>query len=104
MNRPTFSKFKKKALSKKSVNEEYQSLASSYELSEKLIRLRQQTGLTQKQVADLIHIQKNNISRLENADYSYSLKLSTLEQYAHAIGYNVEINFVPINKQADMQA
>ncbi len=94
MSRPTFSDFKSKALSKSSVKEEYLALKPAYELRKKLIEIRQKAGLTQEQVADLLHTQKSNISRLENATTPNSPKLSTIEQYAHAVGYDVEINFV----------
>lgn len=95
MTRPTLSEFKKKALERATVNEEYESLAPAYELRKKLIDLRQKAGLTQEQIAKVLHTQKSNISRLENANSPNSPKLSTIEQYAHAVGYDVEITFVP---------
>ena len=95
MTRPTFSEFKKKALSNASVKKEYDSLSGAYNLRKKLIALRQQAGLTQEQIAAILHTQKSNISRLENANSVNSPKLSTIEQYAKAVGYDVEINFVP---------
>jgi len=60
--------------------------------------LRQQAGLTQEQIAVVLHTQKSNISRLENVNSKISPKLSTIEEYAQAVGYNIEINFVPIQK------
>ena len=78
MNRPTFSEFKKKALSNPAVNDEYQALAPAYELRKKLIALRKRAGLTQEELAHLLHTQKSNISRLENAATSNSPKLSTI--------------------------
>jgi DNA-binding XRE family transcriptional regulator len=95
MSRPTLSKFKKKALARDSVKKEYQALAPAYALRKKLIALRKQAGLTQEQIANALHTQKSNISRLENANSTNSPKLSTIEQYAQAVGYEVEINFVP---------
>ncbi|VAX33377.1 Antitoxin HigA [hydrothermal vent metagenome] len=95
MSRPTLSEFKKKALAQATVKEEYESLALAYELRKKLIALRQQAGLTQEQIAKILHTQKSNISRLENVNAPNSPKLSTIEQYAHAVGYDVEIKFVP---------
>ena len=95
MSRSTLTEFKKKALSKDAVYKEYQSLAPAYALRKKLIALRQKAGLTQEQIADVLHTQKSNISRLENANSVSSPKLSTIEQYAEAVGYNVEIKFTP---------
>jgi DNA-binding XRE family transcriptional regulator len=95
MNRPTLSEFKKKALSKSCVNKEYQLLSPAYELRKKLIALRQQAGFTQEQIANVLHTKKSNISRLENANSKISPKLSTIEEYANAVGYDIEINFIP---------
>ena len=98
MSRPTLSEFKKKALAKASVNTEYDALSPAYSLRKKLIALRQKAGLTQEQIAEVLHTQKSNISRLENANSVNSPKLSTIEQYAHAVGYDIEIKFVPMHK------
>ena len=65
-----------------------------FELKKRLIALRTQAGLTQEQLAERLHTQKSNISRLENANNPSSLRLSTLEQYAQAGGYRLEVNFV----------
>jgi len=94
MNRPTLAEFKKKALSKSAVKKEYESLSAAYSLRKKLIALRQKAGLTQEQIAEVLHTNKSNISRLENANSVNSPKLSTIEQYAHAVGYDIEIRFV----------
>lgn len=95
MSRPTFSSFKKKALSSKAVKDEYVALAPAFALREKLISLRKDAGFTQEQIANILHTQKSNISRLENANSTISPKLSTIEQYAHAVGYDLEIKFIP---------
>jgi len=95
MSRVTLSEFKKKALSKDAVNEEYKSLSPAYALRKKLIALRQKAGLTQEQIAEVLHTKRSNISRLENANSINSPKISTIEQYAEAVGYNIEIKFTP---------
>jgi len=100
MSRTTLSQFKKKALTKASVKKEYEALSPAYELRKKLIALRQQAGLTQEQIATILHTHKSNISRLENASSVNSPKLSTIEEYAHAVGYDIEINFVPSHKSS----
>jgi len=94
MSRATLKDFKKKALSKDAVNKEYQSLSPAYALRKKLISLRQKAGLTQEQIADVLHTKKSNISRLENANSVNSPKISTIELYADAIGYDIEIKFI----------
>ena len=42
-----------------------------------------------------LHTKKSNISRLENVNSKISPKLSTIEEYARAVGYKLEINFIP---------
>ena len=95
MTRPTFSSFKVKALSVPEVKEQYEELELAYELRAKLISLRKNAGITQEELAEILHTQKSNISRLENVNSKISPKISTIEDYAKAIGYKVQISFVP---------
>jgi DNA-binding XRE family transcriptional regulator len=97
MSRPTFEDFKKKALELSETRSEYERLSSTYELRRKLIAMRKEAGLTQEEIAEILHTQKSNISRLESADGKSSPKLSTIEAYAEAVGYRMEISFVPIH-------
>ncbi len=99
MNRPRFAEFKKKALKNEAVEAEYKALSPAYVLRKKLIALRKQAGLTQEQLAAALHTQKSNISRLENASTKSSPKLATIEEYAKAVGYGVEIKFIPIEER-----
>ena len=91
----SFKDFKKEALSDPEVRKEYEALKPDYELRKKLIELRLQAGLTQEELAKRLHTQKSNISRLENVNTKNSPRLSTIEDYAHAVGYNLKIDFVP---------
>jgi len=95
MSRTSLTEFKKKALPKDAVNKEYKSLSPAYTLRKKLIALRQKAGLTQEQIAEVLYTKKSNISRLENANSLNSPKISTIEQYADAIGYDIEVKFIP---------
>lgn len=95
MERINFSQFKEKAFENPEVKEEYEKLQLKYELRKKLIALRKMSGLTQEELAKKLHTQKSNISRLENVNSKNSPRLSTIEEYAKAMGYNLEINFIP---------
>jgi DNA-binding XRE family transcriptional regulator len=95
MTRPTFSNFKAKALANSEVKAQYEELELAYELRVKLISLRKNAGITQEELAEVLHTQKSNISRLENVNSKVSPKISTIEDYAKAIGYKVKISFVP---------
>ncbi|OKY73676.1 MAG: transcriptional regulator [Desulfobulbaceae bacterium DB1] len=93
--RPSLKEFKKKALSDPEVKKEYVRLSAAYELRKQLIKIRKEAGLTQEELAAILHTNKSNISRLENVNSKISPKLSTIEEYAKAAGYRLEINFVP---------
>jgi len=95
MKRPTFEKFKEKALADPDARKEYETLAPIYELRKKLIAIRKKAGLSQQRMAERMGTQKSNISRLESPRSTGSPKLSTIEQYARAAGYKVKIEFVP---------
>lgn len=93
--RPSFKEFKKKAFADPQVKAEYNNLSSAYALRRQLIRIRKEAGFTQEELAEILHTQKSNISRLENVHSKISPKLSTIEEYAKAVGYKLEITFTP---------
>ena len=97
MTRPTLAGFKKKALKNLEVRAEYEALSPAYALRRKLIALRKAAGLTQEELAKRLHPSKSNISRLENVNSPISPTLTTIEAYAEAVGYRVEINFRPVS-------
>jgi len=101
MSEITFEDFKKKAFADAEVKKEYDLLAPAYELRKKLIHLRRQAGLTQEEMAKLLNTKKSNISRLENVNSKISPKISTIEKYARVIGYNLDINFIPLSLNKD---
>ncbi len=93
--RTSLKDFKKKAFKDSEVKKEYDRLTPAYELRKQLIRIRKNAGFTQEELAELLNTKKSNISRLENVNSKISPKLSTIEKYAQAVGYKLEINFVP---------
>jgi DNA-binding XRE family transcriptional regulator len=95
MTRPNFEQFRKKALKKPDVKAEYEALAPAFEMKRQMIALRKAAGLTQEQMADLLGTKKSNISRLESVSSDISPRLSTLEDYARALGYKVKVKFEP---------
>jgi len=93
--RPSFKEFKKKAFLNPEVEDEYNRLSPVYALKKQLIKIRKDAGLTQEELAEILHTKKSNISRLENVNSKISPKLSTIEEYAKAVGYKLQISFVP---------
>ena len=99
MARPGFNSFKKKALGCSDVAREYERLSPAYELRRKLVALRQSAGLTQEEAAERLNTKKSNISRLESVNSEISPKLSTISDYAEAMGYSIKIDFVPMESR-----
>ena len=95
MMRRSLEKFKKEAFKNTDVEREYRELSPAYELRKQLIRIRKSAGMTQEQLAKKLNTQKSNISRLEDVNSKISPKLSTIEKYAKATGYKLQINFIP---------
>lgn len=93
--RRTFEQFREKALKKRDVREEYEVLGPAFEMKRRMIALRKAAGLSQEQMAELLGTQKSNISRLESLNSAVSPRLSTVEQYAKALGYRVNVDFEP---------
>lgn len=54
------------------------------ELKASLIRIRQDSGLTQRQVAELMGVTQQAVNKLER--YDSDPKMSTLRRYANAVG------------------
>ena len=63
------------------------------ELVLQIIKLRQQRGMTQADLAKAIGTRQANVSRLERFDAN--LTLGTLEKVAKALGVNLQIDLVP---------
>ncbi len=93
--RPSFEELRQKALQRPEVKEEYEALGPVFEMKRKMIAMRKKAGLTQEQMAERLGTKKSNISRLESIGSDVSPRLSTLEQYARALGYSIKVDFEP---------
>jgi transcriptional regulator with XRE-family HTH domain len=99
MARTSFKSFKQRALKQPGVREAYDDLMPAYRFRRQLVALRQSAGLTQEQIAEKLNTNKSNISRLESVNSGISPKLSTIVDYADAVGYDVKLDFVPKKKR-----
>ena len=68
------------------------------ELARKVYELREQAGLTQKRLAELVGTTESVISRLEDSEYQ-GHSLMMLKRIAAAVNKRVEIRFVPRKSQ-----
>jgi len=65
------------------------------EIAVEIYRMREQAGLTQKQLADKVGTRQSVISRLEDADYrGHSLEM--LRRIAEALDHQLEIHFTHV--------
>jgi ribosome-binding protein aMBF1 (putative translation factor) len=71
---------------------------SHAEIARQLYQMRENAGLSQKQLADLVGTAASVICRLEDADYE-GHSLTMLERIAAALDQRVEIRFVPAKKR-----
>ena len=63
------------------------------ELAIQVARLREQKGITQRELAKRLHTSQQTISRLESPRNG-SLSLKTLIKLAHALGKDLKVQFV----------
>ncbi len=82
-------KLKNRALQNSEVKKEYEKLEDEFNLIDQLLTMRTKAGLTQEQVAEKMHTQKSNVSRLEKGNTNPSW--STLMKYAHACGFELKL-------------
>lgn len=74
--------------------EELDKADQAWDIAFQIHDLREQAGLTQKQLAELVGTKQSNIARIEDADYTgYTLK--TLEKVTKALKARLEIKIVP---------
>jgi DNA-binding XRE family transcriptional regulator len=63
------------------------------DIAEQIIRLRNEAGMTQKELAELAGTKQSVISRIEDADY-YGHSLKTLNRIAYAFDKRIVVVFV----------
>ena len=85
------------ARKRKDFREAYEALSDEYTLAREMLRARSTAGLTQEAVAERMGTTKSAVSRLE-AGGRLSPSVRTLQKYAQALGYEVEIRLVPTNR------
>ena len=63
---------------------------SAFKIGVLLKQAREESGLTQAEMAKKLHTQKSAISRIEN--HAEDIRLSTLEKFAAVLGRSLEIS------------
>ena len=72
--------------------QEYVAAETALDLASILYQIRQERGLTQRQVAERAGLKQQAISRLEKV--ASNVQLGTLQRYLGALGYRIEISII----------
>ncbi len=89
---------KKQLMKDPDFRNEYEILEPEHKLAATLIRLRIAKGLSQEQLAELLHTKQESIARLESGNSLPSL--STVKRVADALDAELEISLRPRNEIA----
>ncbi len=86
--------FKARALARPDVRFEYDQLVDEFAFLDEVLKARSESGLSQAEVAARIGTTQSAVARLESAESGHSPSIATLQRYASAIGYKVQVRFV----------
>ena len=87
-------RFKRQALAKRGVKEAYDALDDEFAFLDEVLKARAESGLTQAEVAERVGTTQSAIARLESAAPKHSPSMATLQRYAKALGYKLEVRLV----------
>jgi len=90
----TLQRFKARALARPGVKKAYDELDEEFAFIDEVLKARAEAGLTQAEVAARIGTTQSAVARLESAESRHSPSIATLQRYAKALGYKVQIRLV----------
>jgi transcriptional regulator with XRE-family HTH domain len=90
----TFKQFKARALRRPGVKKAYDELAEEFSFIDEVLKARAASGLTQAELAARVGTTQSAIARLESGTPKHSPSIVTLQRYARAIGYRLEVKLV----------
>ena len=90
----TLKQFKARALARPEVRKAYDALAEEFSFIDEVLKARAASGLTQAELAARVGTTQSAIARLESGTPKHSPSLVTLQKYARAMGYRVELKLV----------
>ena len=86
--------FKRRAFARPEVKAAYDGLADEFAFLDEVLKARAEAGLTQAEVAARIGTTQSAVARLESPGAKHSPSIATLQKYAKAIGYRVEVRLI----------
>ena len=90
----TFKQFKARALARPEVRKAYDELTEEFSFIDEVLKARAASGLTQAELAARVGTTQSAIARLESGTPKHSPSIVTLQRYARAMGYRVEVKLV----------
>ena len=93
-------RFRRKAFERPGVKAAYDALADEFAFLDEVLRARAEAGLTQAEVAARVGTTQSAIARLESAEPKHSPSMVTLQKYAKALGYKVQVKLVKERRPA----
>jgi predicted transcriptional regulator len=91
---PDLKRFRTKALRRPAVRAAYDELGDEFGFLDEVLKARAQAGLTQAEVAERVGTTQSAIARLESGARKHSPSIATLQRYARALGYRVQIKLI----------
>ena len=92
--RKDLKQFKARALARPDVKREYDRLAEEFEFLDEILKARTTAGLTQADVAARIGTTQSAVARLESPVGKHSPSIATLQRYASALGFRLQVRLV----------
>jgi len=96
----TLKHFKARALARPGVKKAYDELDDEFAFLDEVLKARAEAGLTQAKVAARIGTTQSAVARLESAESRHSPSIATLQRYAKALGYKLQIRLVKTTRPA----
>src|SRR5882724_2069923 len=90
----TLKQFRPRAFARPGVKKAYDELDEEFSFLDEVLKARAEAGLTQAELAERIGTTQSAIARLESAAAKHSPSLATLQKYAKALGFRVQIRLV----------
>ncbi len=94
MTGKSLKQFRSRALARPEVKREYDRIAEEFEFLDEILKARTAAGLSQADVAARIGTTQSAVARLESADSKHSPSIATLQRYASALGYKLQVRLV----------
>jgi transcriptional regulator with XRE-family HTH domain len=92
--RNSLKQFRSRALARPDVKREYDRIAEEFTFLSEILKARVAAGLTQADVAARIGTTQSAVARLESAGGRHSPSIATLQRYASALGYKLQVRLV----------